>query len=94
LRFKSILFVAEKLKKYFRRNQLRCYVLIGFGDDTIPEAEERLKAIFEIGFIPYAMLYRNKNGDFPQPKREWKRLQKRWCRPAIIKSKFRDEFFR
>jgi hypothetical protein len=94
LRFNSILFVAEKLKRYFRRNQLRCYVLIGFGDDTIPEAEERLKAIFEIGFIPYAMLYRNKNGDFPQPKREWKRLQKRWCRPAIIKSKFRDEFFR
>jgi len=93
LRLKSIVKTAEKLKKYFKRNQLRCYVLIGFDNDTIPEAEMRLKEMFEIGFIPYAMLYRNRNGDFPQPKREWKRLQKRWCRPAIIKSPYRDYFW-
>jgi hypothetical protein len=80
-----------KLKKYFRRDQLRCYVLIGFGKDTIEEAEARLKFVWDVGALPFAMLYRNGRGDYPSPTSEWKRLQRKWARPAIYKSFFKED---
>lgn len=66
----------------FNRNQMRCYVLIGFDDqDTIQCAENRLMQALALGFFPLAMLYK-KDG---KPK-QWKDLQRKWARPAIISS--------
>lgn len=74
------------LKRYFSRNQLRCFVLIGFREDTISKAEERLRLVYELGCLPFAMLYRDQGGFYPQPQKEWKVFQRSWCRPAAIRT--------
>lgn len=66
-----------------RSKVLRCYVLCGYGDDSIDRAESRMKQVLVAGFIPAAMLYRPMG---PVPiLSEWKTFQRRWMRPAIIK---------
>jgi hypothetical protein len=75
---------AAKTLKHFNRNKLRCYVLIGYKDDTIAKATERLLRAWEIGVLPFAMLYRDANGQLPSL--EWRRFQRQWSRPAIYKS--------
>lgn len=73
------------LRRHFSRDSVSCYVLIGFGNDSIDEAEGRLRLILETGAMPYAMLYRNKQGEFPQPEKKWRKFQKCWVRPAYIR---------
>ena len=78
---KYVLRATERLKKYFPRDKIRCYVLIGYQNDTIKKAIERLRWAFNIGTLPFAMLY--------QPKeytKDWKQFQRQWTRPAIIKT--------
>jgi hypothetical protein len=72
---------AEKLRSYFPRNKLRCYVLIGYAKDTIEAAEARLKTVWELGFLPFAMLYQTKVYT-----KNWHELQRNFSRPAITKS--------
>jgi len=81
----------EKLRRYFRRDQLRCYVLIGYGNDTLDKAEGRLRFVYEAGALPFAMLYRDRSGDYPSPPRQWRQFQRKWARPAIYKSFFKSE---
>lgn len=82
--------VVEKLKKYFYRNQIRCYVLIGYYGDTLEKAETRLRTIFEIGALPFAMRYRtpyeNWEDSYLFNEREWNLLVRKWARPAIMKT--------
>lgn len=59
---------------------LRCYVLIGYKGDTIEKAEARMKQTFEAGFMPMAMLFRDKKGDYSQ---NWKQFQRQWANPII-----------
>ena len=44
----------------FTRQHLRCYVLIGWPKDSIDEAEKRLIDTWEAGFMPMAMVYKDK----------------------------------
>lgn len=85
------LFEAGKLlNKYgFKMSShiLRCYVLIGFFKDTFEQAEKRLYETIDAGFLPMAMLYRNKNGIVDD---KWKRFQREWARPAIVNAKMRE----
>jgi hypothetical protein len=74
------------LREHFSRDQVRAYVLIGFNKDTIEKAESRLRMAYNFGSLPFAMLYRNEEGEYPQPQKEWKVFQRKWCRPAIIKT--------
>ena len=66
--------------------KISCYVLIGYPSDTFENAEERLKTVLNIGITPYAMLYRDKNGNFNN---EWRKFQRQWVRPEIIFCKSR-----
>jgi hypothetical protein len=68
------------------RNKLRCYVLIGYQSDTIEEAEKRLKSAWNFGFMPMAMLYKDKDGDTDY---QWRKFQRLWARPAIIRSRLK-----
>ncbi len=81
---------VNKLKKYFKRDQLRCYVLVGYYKDTLKKAESRLKRTWEIGTLPFAMRYRTPvpewNGTYLFKDRAWNLLQRQWTRPAIIKT--------
>jgi hypothetical protein len=79
-----------------RSHRLRCYVLIGFPaavaaderDDTFAAAEKRLRDMLSLGFTPMAMLYRpeDRASENWRPAPEWRALQRRWARPAIIHS--------
>jgi hypothetical protein len=62
-------------------HDLRCYVLIGWPQDTMVAAENRLRQSWLAGFLPMAMLWRNDRGDrLP----EWRTFQRHWARPASI----------
>jgi hypothetical protein len=57
-----------------------CYVLIGYPKDTMTEALKRIHQTIQAGFFPFAMLWRNENGEY---KREWKQFQRQWANPII-----------
>lgn len=63
-----------------------CYVLIGYPNDTMTSAEERLMQAVHAGFVPYAMLYRDNEGKTDV---KWRRFQRAWVRPEIIFSKLK-----
>ena len=79
---KPLIKAVDKLK-VFGRNKLRCYVLIGYDNDTIEKAEIRLRRAWEIGVLPFAMLYRDEQGKVRS--KEWKQFQRKWSRPAIFR---------
>lgn len=66
---------------------MACYNLIGYKGDTFDKAQARLEQTIKAGFMPYAMLYRDKSG---QVDREWARFQREWLRPAIVAKQFGD----
>lgn len=66
-------------KAGFTINHLHCYVLIG---DNARENIHRLREVYRIGCMPFAQLFKPKEYSI-----SWKRLQRRWSRPAIIKAR-------
>jgi hypothetical protein len=68
----------------FTNNQMRCYVLCGYTDDSFDKAERRLRQTIAAGFTPMAMVYRDEKGIFNA---EWTKFQKEWTRPAIMRAK-------
>ena len=95
---KHLIKAVNKLPKYFSRNQIRCYVLIGYYGDTLEKADKRLRRAWEIGTLPFAQRYRTPSLDWDNTylfkERGWNQLQRAWNRPAIIKStmKKRDNY--
>lgn len=66
---------------------LRAYVLVGYPGDTFTKAEKRLTDTIRAGFMPMAMLYRDKEGERDT---EWARFQGFWARPATVNLKLRE----
>lgn len=87
--------VVEKLKRYFPRDKIRCYVLIGYQGDTLTEAEGRLKEAWDIGTLPFAMRYRTSAGQWEGTylfnERQWNLLTRKWTRPAATKASMNIE---
>ena len=73
----------------FTRRHLYCYVLIGHPRDTFNDAEKRLIQTWKAGFMPMAMLWKNNKGDTNE---DWRKFQRVWARPAIIKSRIKEFF--
>ena len=71
----------------FASRKLRTFCLIGYNNDTIERAEQRLWDCVDAGFIPMAMLYRD---DKNEPTREWRQFARVWSRPAIIAAKIKQ----
>ena len=67
------------------RRKLRVYVMIGYGDETIDEALERLGVVWRLGGMPFAQLYQPADRwiDYNMT---WKRLARAWSRPAAMKA--------
>lgn len=69
-------------------HHLRCYVLIGYPKDTFAAATRRLEQMLELGFTPFAMLWKPddniKSQEKWRPKPEWRAFQRRWVRPTLI----------
>lgn len=70
---------------FLGRNKLRCYVMIGFGDETISEAEDRLKEAWNIGCLPFSQLYQPPE-HYIQWSKDWRELNRNWSRPAITRT--------
>lgn len=84
--YEPLVIAGRKLSEagYTRSHHLYAYVLIGSPGDTFDAAETRLLQTWDAGFMPYAMLFRDKRG-FVLPR--WQRFQRRWVRPAIVRSR-------
>ena len=77
---------ASTMLSGFNIRKKRCYVLIGFDGETTKQAEKRLEQVYQLGFLPFAMLY--KSPDLQHSwNDEWKKLQRKWSRPAAYRSK-------
>lgn len=62
----------------------RCYVLIGYNGESRLDAEKRLEKIYQMGFLPFAQLYRAEVQEYwSMP---WKRLARKWSRPAAYRT--------
>lgn len=60
--------------------QAFCYNLIGYPNDTITDAEQRLMRTLKLGFTPFAMLYKNENG---QADITWRKFQREWANEEL-----------
>jgi len=82
---------ACDLLSFLPRRKLRCYVLIGFGNDTIEKAQRRLQEAWDAGTLPFAMLYVDDRGWRKDD--EWRRFQRKWTRPALMFSAIQPKPF-
>lgn len=64
-----------------------CYVLIGYRGDSFEKAQKRLHETIQAGFMPYAMLYRDHEGNTSD---EWRRFQREWVRPQYVGKKMSE----
>ena len=64
-----------------------CYVLIGYDGDSFSDAEKRMIETVRAGFIPFAMLFRDADGEVNA---EWRKFQREWCRQMIVCKKFNE----
>ena len=71
-------------------HSLRAYVLIGYPKDTFEKAEKRLIDTLKAGFMPFAMLYKDKDGNEDL---NWAKFRSRWIRPAGVYAS-NKEFFK
>ena len=75
---------AAEMLSGFRRDQKRCYVLVGYNNEKPLDGDKRLQAVWDLGFLPFAQFYR---GEGEQHKsREWATIVRNWSRPALTKS--------
>jgi hypothetical protein len=81
----ALIAAGKLLYRYnFTRFHCRCYVLIGYKKDTIESAETRLMQAWDAGFMPMAMLWKDKKGT---EDKSWRKFQRTWCRPAATKAR-------
>jgi hypothetical protein len=67
--------------------QIKCYCLCGYEGDSFDDAEKRMHQIMDVGFLPFAMLYRDDTGATTQ---EWRRFQGEWANSFIVGKKFSE----
>ena len=70
-----------------RARQVKCYCLCGYEGDTFEEAEKRMNQIMDVGFLPFAMLFRDESGEF---NKEWRGFQREWANSYIVGKKFSE----
>ncbi len=80
------------LESGLTRRELGCYVLVGYKQDTLTEADKRLRFVWGLGAMPFAIYYQPKTAKKKRiPPRSWGPFMKQWSRPAIIKSRMKHE---
>jgi hypothetical protein len=66
----------------------RCYVLIGFAEESLDDAKRRLEWVYAQDFLPFAQLYRGERAVAYSP--EWRALARKWSRPAAYRSRAKE----
>lgn len=80
---------ALGLLSFLGQRKLRCYTLIGFGGEKIPDAEARLETVWDMGGMPFAQLYQPAD-HYITYNHAWRALAKKWSRPAAMKASHAD----
>lgn len=70
------------------RRSYKCYVLIGYKNDTMEKAEKRLNDVMNLGFMPMAMLF--DKGIKLSDRDKWIHFQKLWANPWIVGAKMSE----
>ena len=70
-----------------KSHQIKCYCLCGYDGDSFDEAQKRMNQIMDVGFLPFAMLYRDEIGE---TKKEWRSFQREWANSYIVGKKFSE----
>ena len=65
------------------RNKIGCYILIGFANDTINAAIERLEWVKRLGIRPYPMFYQPPTMYRVKPPSDWSDLIRKYTRAWI-----------
>ena len=71
----------------WKSHQVKCYMLCGYPEDSMDAAEKRAKQIMGLGFLPFAMLYRDETG---RRDPEWRKFQREWASAVIVGRKYAD----
>jgi hypothetical protein len=79
---------AARRLAFLTREKLRCFVMVGFGDETISDAEARLEAVWDAGAMPFCQLYQPPDR-WIEYGTDWRALRRTWSRPAAMKAKHR-----
>lgn len=67
-------------------NKKRCFVMVGYDpQETLETAENRLKAVYDAGFLPFCQLFQP-DDEIKRYSQDWKSLARKWSRPAIYRS--------
>jgi hypothetical protein len=76
---------AARIMQGISIEKLRCYVMVGFGNESFDEASWRLEQVYELGFLPFAQLFRPDTAiEYPHA---WKELARKWSRPAAYRKR-------
>jgi len=86
---KSALKAIELARKYFSREKVRCYVMVG-KDEDIAGAEQRLREAYNAGALPFCQVW-DKVWSRLDDRRSWRMTARVWQRPAIYRSVMRRE---
>ena len=57
--------------------------VIGYGGESLIDAEARMEAVWQLGAMPFAQLYQPADGEMDYDC-EWRALARTWCRPAAM----------
>ncbi len=75
---------VSRLTESFSREKKRCYVLVGYKGESPRQAEARLKEVYNLGFLPFAMLYRGPEATSRDAK-DFHDLVGIWRNPRVYK---------
>jgi hypothetical protein len=70
------------------RRKLKCYTMIGFNGESKKAARKRIKAVYDMGFEPFAALYQSPDHNKNIYDAEWRKIAKMFSRPAAMKAYF------
>lgn len=63
------------------------HIILQYPEDSMDATEKRAKQIMGLGFLPFAMLYRDETG---QRDPEWRKFQREWANAVIVGRKYAD----
>lgn len=82
--YEPLLFAGRMLQAAgfdLKGKKLRSYVLCGYKSDTLEAATARMHQCLAAGFVPFAMLWRDKSGVKADG---WADFVRKWTRPAAM----------
>jgi len=74
---------AIRQLSFLGRRRIRVYTMLAYHGESLSDAEERLETVWNLGAMPFAQLYQPQD-HFIEYSMDWKRLARKWSRPAAM----------